>query len=363
MPEEAERFKLANMPVKPLEQYIKFTGKGKFDNVIKRAAAIGAYITDEQTKAHRTCRLMQHHCFTHTMKHGAVFLQCCLITQPIMRELAKPNPDLEVFDDLGCGRYYREDGKLSFSYEYLNAAVANAMEERKIVFIIFDTMDYCVDENNGANQYIAHSTTAVFIPRKASYDCFYVNSHGRDLQRAMGFDVICSKRRLRRHRYKKPADVIFMRGLCDHLQSYRALRGDGNETICYDGTARYTYLGADLQAGDNKGICFAFPFILWYYFGLYYSQARTIETNFGRLTVPRGSTLLKQGRLGEFIEACFLDFYPDRRAVLVRAMGEDRAKATDELETSIAAGGIRFTKAVSRALVGFMSQSFFKERV
>ncbi len=73
--------------------------------------------------------------------------------------------------------------------------------------------------------------------------------------------------------------------------------------------------------------------------------------------------MLKQGRLGEFIEACFLDFYPDRRAVLVRATGDDRAKATDELETSIAAGGIRFTKAVSRALVGFMSQSFFKERV
>ncbi len=264
------------MPVKPLEQYIKFTGKGKFDNVIKRATAIGAYITDEQTKAHRTCRLMQHHCFTHTMKHGAVFLQCCLITQPIMRELAKPNPDVDVFGDLGCGRYYREDGKLSFSYEYLNAAVANAMEERKIVFIIFDTMDYCVDEGNGANQYIAHSTTAIFIPRKGSYDCYYVNSHGRDLQRAMGYDVILSKRRFRTHHYKEPSDVVFMKGLCRHLQAYRSARGDADTTISYDGTARHTYLGADLQAGYHKRISSSFSFLRWCYVGLSYSQARVI---------------------------------------------------------------------------------------
>ena len=35
---------------------------------------------------------------------------------------------------------------------------------------------------------------------------------------------------------------------------------------------KHNYFGADYQSGDNYGICFIFPYLIWYYFGKYYNQ-------------------------------------------------------------------------------------------
>ena len=44
---------------------------------------------------------------------------------------------------------------------------------------------------------------------------------------------------------------------------------------------KYNYFGPDFQSGDNYGICFIYPYVIWYYFIKYYSTV-TIFTLIGK---------------------------------------------------------------------------------
>ena len=56
---------------------------------------------------------------------------------------------------------------------------------------------------------------------------------------------------------------------------------------------RHIYYGVDLQAGDYHGVCWTFPFIIWYYFGKFYDTKRVFETSSGKIEIKEGRYLIK----------------------------------------------------------------------
>ena len=78
---------------------------------------------------------------------------------------------------------------------------------------MFSFEDYDVDTEDKVLESIAHSTTAILLPKKKHYDVYYVNPHGRDIKETLFFRVPVSRKRARVYHYKEPLDVVFMKNL------------------------------------------------------------------------------------------------------------------------------------------------------
>ena len=352
---------------KELPHFIKVNNRGKLSAVLKRATAIGAYHTSSNTYAHRALYFTQKQCFTPKMRRETVLLHSAVEMAEVMEALGRGEDPSKFYSELGCGSYSRHGKRLVHRYEYLNQNIVLAMLERRIIFIIFDFEDYGVEQINDKNEYVAHSTCAIFVPKQnepSGYECYYINSHGQDMKHTDSFEVILSSKRVRTYNYEAIADVVFMKGYIKYLEKF-SLKFVGEACrIGYDGSSGHTYLGTDLQAGDTHGLCFVYPLIIWYYFGKYYSATRSIETETGLVKMPKGCTLLKNGHLGEFVEACFLDFCPEYAAQsFYRKKGYNRRAAIDSFQRVIENQSTYFTKILARAVVSFMAQSFFKKNI
>lgn len=357
--------------VKGLGYFVKDQKRSKFASIIEKATEMGAYTMDTETYTQHVLRLVQQHCFSKKMRNDAILLHAIVEMRHIMPKLAKPDGDASTYyEDIGCGVYSGDRGALRHRYEYLNQNIVLAMVERRIIFVTFDIEDYGVEVADNKNEYVGHSTCAVFVPRTLNsgqneydwYDCYYINSHGQDMNRQCEFDVIVSNRRLRTYPFSESIDVVFMKGYIKYLHQYSKAYTGKVTPITYDGSPEHTYLGTDLQAGDGHGVCFAYPLILWYYFGRYFASTRTIVTRTGHKVLSKGSTMLKNGHLGEFVELCFSDFCPSYELPQVGYKGKtyERAKAVDDFQTVIEKQNTLFIKRASGALISFLAQSFFK---
>ena len=84
----------------------------------------------------------------------------------------------------------------------------------------------------------------------------------------------------------------------------------------YDGSYRHTYYGVNLQSGDGYGLCFIFPFLLYYFVGKYLTRTRYVNNGEKNVYIASGEKLLSTGRLGYFIESLFVDFSKEFRSII-----------------------------------------------
>ena len=68
-------------------------------------------------------------------------------------------------------------------------------------------------------------------------------------------------------------DFIFLKRFADYFNMKH------NNILNYEKDKHYNYWGANFQGGDNHGICFVFPYIIYYNLCKYYTQKRTTRWN------------------------------------------------------------------------------------
>ena len=69
---------------------------------------------------------------------------------------------------------------------------------------------------------------------------------------------------------------------------------------------KHTYYDSNLQSGDNYGVCFAFPQIIFHHFGI----LRQVTENFKclEIIINSGENLLKSGKLALFVKSAFINY-------------------------------------------------------
>ena len=131
--------------------------------------------------------------------------------------------------------------------------------------------------------------------KQGNYEAFYINSHSKliNLQR---LSICVVKRKKKIIHYDEPVDAIFMYSFMKFMRNKYKL------SIKYDFTYKHNYYGADYQSGDNYGICFIFPYLIWYNFCMYYN--RILDTKVDGLYKIKSSMLLS-GNLTECIQIIY----------------------------------------------------------
>ena len=224
------------------------------------------------------------------------------------------------------------------------------MNKNKIIFIILDFGDYGLDNNNN---YEAHSTVLLFLPENNkkkyfNYNCYYINSHGINSLDDNFYEYKLSSKRKKKCKLNKPFDFKFIEMFVNYLNK------NISHKIKYNN--QHNYLGANFQASDTRGICFAYPIVIFYYFGKNYFNQRTLKTQKENIKIKSGQILIQNNKLNLFIESMFIDFCPDFKTILIEKIKYPNTDYTDFLIEVIEKKKLLYCKIILRAIVNFMTQ-------
>ena len=356
--------------MKLLQNYVNFSNKGRFQDFVKKAEKHGLVDTNLDGYSHKACHLLKKKLFPKKFDEKCLLLQSCVNLRHILSSIRQPADSSAIYNEFVCGRYVYQKDMFTFNYEYLCPNITEAMTQKKIIFIILDIRDYCMcpimhkKTQKERNTYFAHSVTIVLTPTASSdYNCYYINSHGQDLKSSTAYDFIISRRRAKTEKYTEPIDIIFMKSYINWLNKVEYETEGSKPFIHFANNTKHVYYGINLQAGDSHGVCFIYPLIIWYYFGMFYNARRVYELDIGTFKIKNGEELIKSGHLGFFIETMFLDFCPIfKKQFIVHSMEllDGKKEATHSLQNVVEGRNILFTKVLVKSFVNFITQPIIK---
>ena len=127
--------------------------------------------------------------------------------------------------------------------------------------------------------------------------------------------------------------------------------------MLYRGNELDTYYGVNLQSGDDHGICFIIPFILYYYLGNNYYKSFDKENDL----FSSANKLLSENRLMDFVHYSFIELNPEFKNIIINNLWAKERLAL--LEKSLEKSGYRFIKNISNTFVSFIGQSYFQKKI
>ena len=335
----------------PLSHYIHRykPSKRKMWNIINHADRAGLMSIEPCSKAHFILRMIQEYGFSREMTKNMCLIDYQINLEMIMTNLHNKKNPLNYFQEEIAGVVHLEKNNYIYKDTFLLEEIQSAFREKKYIFIVFSFDDYDVDNIKGINEYCGHSTCALLTPNKHTYDCYYINPHGRDGCITNYYKKIISNKRCRVYYYKKALDIVFMEGL---VRSFNSI---SKTKIKYNSSYRYNYKGANLQSGDSYGTCFVFPYIIFHYIGKYLTRSRYLVIKDKTIYIKSGISQLKKGRLGFFVESIFADFSKKYQEILYGEKFTYKTKR-EHIETFVIKNAGNFLKSMTGPMVSFMLQ-------
>jgi len=98
---------------------------------------------------------------------------------------------------------------------------------------------------------------------------------------------------------------------------------------------------------------------------LFYTKRQVLETEFGKIKVSTGKSLMKAGKFNHFIESLFYKFCPRYFEILAHQynMNSSQRKFSVEMEKSITKENYRFIKMLIGPYASYIQQSGFKQKI
>ena len=293
----------------------------KLKNLFKKATSHGLFSLNFDTYAHMACKAM-------VTNKDIVMLHVGWNLEKIVT--SQKTSTSSPFQDIECGFYTK---RMVYKVEYFDTKLMEEMEKGKTIFVMFNLSNYflldiAADNNSKEDRaYTHHCTCAIFEPTlDGNYNCFYINSHGIDMMDATSFEVRLTRTRKKELKFDEPIDVLCLKAYFKHMKPLLHKYCTLDISINYDETKKFNYYGTNLQAGDNYGICFSIPLVIWYYLGNYYNERRVLHKDsvYDKLdlTIPCVCDMLQEHQLLLFVNSCFAEFHKDYGLIVMRYIND-----------------------------------------
>ena len=274
--------------------------KMPLSEVFKKAVAYELFSLDPDTYTHQACKVV-------ASNKDLLMLHVHWDFKKIFPLLKKGGKLNDLYETMECGQYTKD---MKFIMGFLHIVLAVAMEESKFIYVVLSIENYELDEFDDGNKYGHHCTALMFYPKSHNeYDCFYINSHGERMMGTKDFDDRYTRRRYTRYSFEEPIDVVCIKSYLSFLQK-AFVELENRIQISYDGTKYHNYYGPNLQGGDDHGVCFAFPLIIWYYISNFYNKERIrVDVDEKEHAILPMNVYLEKRDLISLVNACFLVFH------------------------------------------------------
>lgn len=247
--------------------------------------------------------------------------------------------------------FYENDERCILEYcEKIEEDIKN----EKAIFLCTTLMGYGCDEED-IDEYSVHSLSIILIPMSTYYKLVCINSHGNAITTEFDIFISITKRpRVKKLKYETSIDVVFIKKLVSDLNNY--LDDKDCKLVRFNGDKKDTYYGANLQCGDNHGICYAYPYLLFNYFGEYYDKSRQLDN----LVILSSYKLLSNGKIIPFVHACIADFNKKFKDKIIETENSGSKKYLKCIESVIESEGTKFVNDVVNPLISYINQKKFK---
>ena len=323
--------------------------KNKISYILSKASRLGFTDMDSDTDVFKTLTLIRDECFEKRVQNKLEYLSINLNFTEFMYFMTDEKKMLDWFKGLECEITYSDLEVYTLDFmEHMN----ELMGEKKLIYLFINLDGYGVDEEE-IGFYSCHGVSGIFVPLKnGKYKFNYINSHGEAMKTTDYLEHRYSSTRTKKIKFKEPVDVILMRSFVKFINK----NAPSNE-VYYRGNELDTYYGVNLQSGDDHGICFVIPFVIYYYLGNNYYKPFYKKNDL----FSSANKLLSENRLIDFVHYCFIDFIPEFKDIIINNLWSKERLAL--LEKSLEKSGYRFIKNVSNTFVSFIGQSYFQKKI
>ena len=338
----------------PLKNFVR--DNRKLADIFALTKKYGFSLGDCETPAHSICQELIKQLPSKKLKESIDVVEVLLSYADIINHMDGKIP----FKPIDAGQSSRTSKKapyVGFHWMSLFDYFDYMFSEQKIIFLRVGIDDYGAEKyKEKKSEMIAHGTVAILIPTRKRYKMFYINSHGQDLRLIQFYDFPLTKTRDRHIKLDEPIDTYVMKFI---VQKYN--RRDVDYQIEYNCDEKDTYYGANLQAGDLHGICYLFPYIIYYYFCHNYNKKRNIDD----ITLPTVRSMLMSGNINRFVHSCFTEFDTTFKGLFIENIKKrhSKKKCIDTLENYITERETYFVKKICNATLSYMTQAYYIEKI
>jgi len=321
--------------IKQLYQCMK--NKNKISYTLKKAYDMGFSDsdTDNRHDCLKTLQKMKNQESSSYMRNKIVYAEINIDFMhiiPYLNNILRMN---EIIENVTVQYLFNKEVIDDMFEDYL----IEQMEKKKLIFV--NVCIYNYNTERCEEDEAVHGTTMIFMPNKEKYDLYYINSHGYDMKDSKEFHIIKTKTRCKIFKYNNVIDFIFLKRFTDYFNMKH------NNILNYKKDKHYNYWGANFQGGDSHGICFVFPYIIYYNLCKYYTQKKELLDG---TIVDKFRTLMINGNINVLVHSCFVEFMKNMKNI----------NDTDAIDNMVVKMDYRFIKKVSNCFIEYISQPCFQ---
>lgn len=198
----------------------------------------------------------------------------------------------DAFECMFCGWYNKNKFKETHFFTKLNSC----LKKNKIVYVYLDLSYYVIEKNEkDINEQISHSSALIFYPAKNKrYNVYHFNSHGQTSAYVKQYSKYISRKRYKVIPLNTGLDRYLIGNMVSSYNNHIKEYVDDYTLLNYNHTKKHNYVGTNLQVKDEHGLCYMFPFILFYELNNYYTKQNIVYNEKHRsVLLPCYSRLIK----------------------------------------------------------------------
>jgi hypothetical protein len=330
--------------------------KSTFESVLNLAEKCGIDSNDAVSPSNKILHALKRLEFDKYMERKLSYI----VTDINYREFCETlkHGDIDKYIEQNIITFYCSGRYNRIIVDMLVTKLKEDCNNRKIIFLNINCDDYCLDRTEEGN-YGCHGTCAMIVPKIGKgYDLYYMNPHGEVMKTYTYFEKVRTRTRCKKIVFDNIIDCIVIKKIVEYCNR------KFDTQISYDYSNKHNYYGSNFQEKDNRGICFIFPTIAYYYFGKYFNHERVLEFNGKKKTVPSFKDLLLNGKFNLAIHSCFMDFNKKYKKCIFDTLDNDHdnEKIIEKLNKCLAKSNWNILKNITNTMVTFINQEYFANK-
>ena len=320
--------------------------------MLQRSRSLGLNSLSCDNYLHRACSVLKQ---SAGADHLAV-LETFIDFNIIFESYLKNGDMMDDFEGMYCGWY---DAKHQYQEGYFLTQLNKLMTQSKVIFIYLDFHNYFLAAKEAeksdadVHEQVFHATACVLYPtKKGSYKLHYFNSHGHIQLSFTQYNKYISRKRNRYIDLPVHLDGYVIGKMVETFNNNIGKYVANPFHIDYGLEKEYNYYGPNLQIGDDNGICFSFPFMLFYELCFNYGDSLVIDDNFGeKRRFNSVQRCLERGEFNKVVLMMMCRHSTVFKRIYIRDYGRKRARTSNK-ETMLTDGDMEFNERMDDVLEG-----------
>jgi hypothetical protein len=360
------------MSVKPIEDFQKLPRATKITELLKQIDARKINTSSFDNPLHLACNIMKRE----TGNDDLEVMQSFINFDTIFKYSSEHDNTYEPFTQMLCGKY-NENYTLEESRCFDTMNKYMMLGKTIYIFVNFNSYIIEVDPKTELQDSLTHTTGLLLYPEKGGkYNAFHFNPHGQVGIDAKQYELYVSRWRKKTVSIAQSLDIWMITEMINNFNLYSEYHLE-HIPIVYKPTKHYNYVGPNLQAGDKFGVCYVFPFYMFYELCCNMNEITYLHDDTITRRFPSYSTLIRRDDVHTAIFIMFSKLFKDVRNLFfgycfARAhhnivhrteVTESQHAFNTEVEEAIEKQGSRYIKIIVSASLNYVTQPALREKI